>query len=714
MKRSISLLLALCLALTLAVPALADAPAGMEDALTEITLHVKEALGVEDDYTEFYSNYNDGLRPGWYLNWSADGREVSCTCDENGVITDAYVWGGGDNGSGFYGFDAAFPALTREEAAAEAEAWLERLMPEGQTGRIDRDDVTLLRGGDHCFTGRVLMNGLESPVRFTLRINDGGLSAYSRTDGYAAYLGELPGSESAVTAEEAARALREAAALELYYVTDGSEARLRYVPVGPYTLVDARTGEAVDMEALYASFGGSAQNGEMPAAEASYALGDAGRGLTEVELSSIQSYGDALDRDALDQAARALPMMGLEDFQLIRCSYAMDRDGGVTANLRYRAEITEDRLFGFSRETYEDYIAWGDTPMVYKYVTLDALDGSLRSLSTDCSLWEDGPDRLMATDHDADPAEVFLKAAAPERLEQAALCELKAAGQGPGETFARVHDGYFFPENYLYVYVNPRTETVDEFSFEWDEDVSFAPSEGIVDMDAAMDAYTDALDVTLGYAAWPEAIDYADPVFDTYISWGYTFVESLRLGWYYSEIGRPEGVDALTGRPITGSGDGAFSYEDLTGDDRAGMIRALGDAGVGLEGGLFRAGDPLTMADAARLLLRAAGFDLTSWGEDTLADMARQQGFVRDAWEARRELTRMEFLRMLLGASRYGAAAEELTGVWKTDFEDVSETDAGYAAAAQALGLAQGNTFAPEDVCTRGDGAELLYRFMAR
>ena len=66
-------------------------------------------------------------------------------------------------------------------------------------------------------------------------------------------------------------------------------------------------------------------------------------------------------------------------------------------------------------------------------------------------------------------------------------------------------------------------------------------------------------------------------------------------------------------------------------------------------------------------------------------------------WEPEEELTGDGFLRMMLGASRYGDAAELL--------ED------GYDQIAQALGLAPADGAAP---ITRAEAAELLYTFMER
>lgn len=717
MKRILSLLLTLCLAAALAVPALAETATGddMEAALQTITARVKDVLEIDDDYTDFSGNFNDGLRPGWYLYWSDDERELSVTCDEAGVVTDAYFWANRGQRDSFYGFDAAFPALEENEARAQAEAWLSRLMGEGETARIDGYTLGLTRDGAYRFYGAVLMDGLESPVTFNLRLNGDGLSSYDRSDGYSGYVGAIPAAEPAVPEADAAPALADAVALELYYVSDGDGgARLRYVPAGPYTVVDAQSGETVDMDALYASFGGTpGVNGrEMPMAEESASAADSagGRGLTEVELSSIAGYRDVLSQEALDKTVRALPSLGLEDFALARCSYAMDSEGNVTANLRYSCEMTANNLFGFPRSAYEDYITWGETPIVYKYLALDARTGALISLSTSYPLW-DG-DRTAAAAPSSAAAEGFLQAAAPEKLAESALCTLKGYEERRGMTFARLHDGYFFPENYLSVEMNA-AGTVDAFRFVWDDDVTFAPSRGIVDEAAAKAAYIGALDVTLGYVAWPEDIDYDDPALYRYADWGYTFVESLRLGYYYGGTADIAGVDALTGEPVIDADGGTFTYDDLAGESRRESIEALAAVGIGFAGGVFRPGDALTMQDGAVLLLQAAGYSVTDWDDDMLRQEAQWMGFVTAGqWQPDKVLSRMDFLRMLLGASRYGPAME-LEGIWRTTMVHAYRTNAGCASIAQALGMLEG--IGPlSAACTRADGAELLYRFMGR
>lgn len=706
MKRVLSFAAALCLLLTLSVPALAQTP-DMEAALTEVAAGVKQTLEIGGDYTDFSGNYNDSLRPGWYMYWTKEGEELSVTCDENGVITEVYRWINNDRWSDPYGFDAHFPSVSRTEAEKTAGYWLGKLVGGKERARIDAVSANLTTDGFYRFDGTILLNGLESPVMFSMRIDGSGLLSYDRSDSYVGYVGEVPEARTGADKAEASAALAEAVAMELYYVTDADgQVRLRYVPVGPYTVVDALSGEAVDMDALYASFGGSASGSravygaEAPEAAAGNAAGD--YALTEVELGAIAHYGEVLPQETLDAALRELPGLGLEGFELSRCSYAMSGDE-ITASLRYTAELTEDRLFGFSEETYEEYSSWNDRMTVTKYITMDAKTGALRSLSTSYPIW----DETRQYADDGEGAALFLRACAPEKYEECALCTLHGVSAGEGITFARVHDGYYFPENYLYVAISPEG-SVDEFRYVWDEDAEFAESRGIVDENAAIAAYIDALDVTLGYAAWPEDIDWSDPVLLRYSEWGYTFVESLRLAYYYAGTEKNAGVDALTGEPILMSGDGSFVYGDLAGDGRQSMIEELAAAGIGFDGGSFEPERAITQKEAVMLLLQAEGYDVRGWEEDDFRGEAVWFGFVGEAeWSPETGVTGAELLRMMLGASAYGAAAE-LTGIWAAEYGD-----SGHTAIASALGMIPDGMDLTAS-CTRADAAELLYGFMTR
>ena len=730
MKRFCFILLALCLVLSLAAPVLAaeeidtgmltpgvDAPEvaavppedggeSMDAALAELTARVKKTLDIDDGYTNFYSDYSDGLTPRWTLNWSDEDRQTSVDVTPEGKIMNVSSWINSAAGRDlFNGFDPAFPPLTDKEAADQAESWYGRLFTGKESGRTETSRVYLGTEGIYRYYGAVDLNGLPSPITFSLSVAGHGLDSFYRSDAYMGYVGIVPDPVPAVEEADAARALYDAAALELRYVSDGEGgAVLRYVPIGARTVVDAQSGDAVDMDALYESLGGGAEgygvamNADAAAAAEPEATLDSG--LTEAELSSIGNYADVLDQAALDERVRALPALGLEDFDLERCSYAMaGEEGDVTASLRYLGTLTEDALCGFSKAGYDQAVAEGWDMTIYKYITLDAKTGELKRVRTSYPLWEKDPTVTMdRADRDA-AAEAFLAGALPERLAETALCTLTGYEEGDQSVFAQVHEGYFYPDNCLRVTVNPASGTVDDLSVRW-EDVEFGPADEPVDMDAALGAYTDALDVTLGYVAWP--LDLAkeeNELYSAYQMWGYTYVEELRLAYYYGGTDLVYGVDALTGEPVTDeTSEGIYGYDDLTGVPQADMIAALGRAGVGFDGEQFLPERVMTVRDAVVLLLRAGGSSVSEKDDESLLDQACYQGFLKEkSWEPEEEMTGDGFLRMMLGASRYGYAAELLPD--------------GYDQIAGALDLALEDGEAP---LTRAEAAELLYTFMER
>lgn len=723
MKRLFSLLLALGLCMSLAAPAAAMTPpaAPMEQDLAEVTALVKDTLRVDQDYTEFYGDFYEDLAPRWSLNWSDEARSLSVTCDEEGKVLDAYAYTDTDSGDRFYGFDPAFPALSEAEARAMAEELLARLMGAQESARIDRTAATTGEDANYRFYGTILLNGLESPLTFTIRMDKNGLRSYSRSDSYTPYVGGLPAGNTDVTEADASAALNDTIALELYYVYDEGtgEARLQYMPVGARTVVDGVTGEAVDMEALYAGF--LAHDGvgyamtEAAAAEAPMALGRGDNDLSPMELESIGNYADAMTQEEVDALLRSMTLLGItEEFALQRCSYSMDSENGdITVSLRYTAEMTEDNLYGFSKKQYNEQKSWGDTLTIYKYITADAKTGRLLSLSTGYPLWE--KDEPYNTDAPS-VAEEFMSLCAVEMYPSVELCTLSGYEQGESLTYARVEKGYFYPENYISLEVNSATGTVDSYHFSWDEDVTFADPAGIVTAEEAAAAYADALTVTLGYVAWPEEVRRDDPELLRYIDYGYTWVESLRLGWYFGGTDEVASIDAHTGEPVgnTDGEDGVFLYSDIEDLPEKASVEALAQAGIGFAGGLFEGEKELTQGEAVFLLLQAAGYDPADWDEETLRNEAVYQGFITgESWDGATSVSRMEFLKMMVGASRYGDAAA-LAGIWDTSFNDVDDEDEGYAAIAEALGLAEGKKLRPHEACTRAMAAEFLCAFMTR
>lgn len=726
MKGFLSLFLA---ALLLAAPVWAMAPAAEQTALdaqlTEVTLQVKNTLDVPDDFTDFRGDYDDYLAGQWYLYWSAEDRELSVTASADGKVMELYLYDYGTQTEDFYGFDPAFPSLSRTEAEQTALAWLERVLGPEESARMDSVRVSLDAGDDlYRFSGTVCLYGLPSPISFSLRLNgQGEVTGFSRSDSYGGYLGTVSEPEDPSDEQAALAALTDEVEMELYWVLDGEEAALRYVPCWPRTVVEAETGKVVDMEALYESFESSYNMAggmvmETAEAEAPAAM-DNSRGLTEVELQGIENYADALAAGELDALLRAMEALGLDEgFELKNTDYTVDAGtGDIRASLRYGKTMTEDELYGYSREEYRQALEWGQSMNISKYITVDAKTGELLSVSTSYPLWEkDGGESLKEKELESIAAD-FLQAVAPEYYELSARCDLR--DYADGLVWCQLYEGYFFPENRLTVTLNAATGCVDSYFCQWQEDVSFGSTD-ILSGEEAAELYAEGMELVLGYTAWPEELDERDPLMKAYIDWGYTWIESLRAVWYFEDWNEVTAVDAVSGELIrsTAGETGDYVYEDLEDCSQRSDIEALAEAGIGLSGGRFEPEAALDQRTAVILLLQADGYRLAGqWDDERLKENAVYRGFVSaEAWDPDASMTRMDFLRALLGASRYGAAAE-LSGIWTAEFEDsgsVAPEDEGYAALARALGAVTEETLRPDDVCTRAEAAGMLAGFMRK
>lgn len=719
MKKWLCLLLSITLLAALAVPAMAETapeepPESMDATMTAVTVRVKDALKIGDDYAEFSGNWDDWLSGRWNLYWSGTGASLSVTADADGKVMDYWYYSDAESNDRFYGFDPKFPALDETEAEKTAQTWLDRLMGEGESARIDTRR-TELDDGSFRYGGTIELNGLESPIGFTMRLlSDGTLRSYSRDDAYGGYVGELPAAQAKTDKTDAAAALGETVKLELYWVSDGdSGAVLRYVPHFARHIVSAETGECVDMDALYAGFDGMGFGPDTVKAEESAAMdADGMNGLTEIELAAVQGYADAMEAAELDERLREIDELGLDGFAQTGARYSQSTDGDITCDLTYTKTMTADELYGYTRANYDEAVSYGDDLLIRKYLTVDAMTGALQSVSTNYPLWE--REDKKEKDQTA-VAEAFLAKAAPEEFAASKLCTL--SNWDDGTVWAQVEKGYFYPENRLTVTVNPSSGTVDEYERIWDDSVTFGGAKVVLEK-KALAAYIDALDVTLGYAAWPVAVSEREEYAAYAENYGYSWVEELRLAWYYSGTDRVAAVDAVTGEVIAETPAGAaYAYSDLADCPEAEAIERLGAAGIGFDGGRFSPDEALDMKTAAILLLQADGYDPANWDDTRLGEFFASDGMIDPAdWAPEAAVSRMDFLKMLLGASRYGAACA-LSGVWQTAYEDeavVARADLGYAAMAQALGLVTDGQLRPSAVCTRAAAASMLCAFLDR
>ena len=255
MKKLLSLTLALVMALGLALPASA-AEETADESLARITKSVKDTLDLDtEDYDDFWGErYEDGLTGIWDLYWSGLDTDLSVSALDDGTVI-SYRAGRPYTVSG----SEAFPTFPQGDAAAAARAaddFLDKVLTAGESVELGEPRGMDTLGGDsYRFSGTILLNGLPSPLSYSITVDAANNQVRSFSGDAAAnvFLGDVPASAASVSRDRAAGLLTDTLAVKLEYVreADSSTAVLRYLPEDTHAFyVDAATGELLDMTEL--------------------------------------------------------------------------------------------------------------------------------------------------------------------------------------------------------------------------------------------------------------------------------------------------------------------------------------------------------------------------------------------------------------------------------------------------------------------------------
>ncbi len=726
-KKLVSLALALTLGCGLAAPAGAASTA--EERLAAVTAKVKAALKLDTAaYTVFHGNLEENLlAPVWNLEWStSDGRGLSVNATEEGKILWYYLQEKREDPS--VGRTApAFPSVGREEAREAALAFVGKVLSPNESAVLEDRGTDRLSASQYSFSGKVLVNGLPAGLTFSASVDceSGRVRSFHRDDLAGRVMGGVPASRPTALSDAAGKTLRGTLKLRLEYVLDEEDehkAVLRYLPeYGDAYYVDAADGRLVNLTELRKAVemgdrGGASKNmALMDAAEGSEEAPAAGMPApTPAEAAGAEKLKGVLDRDALDQKARAVAALGLKSYTLSSASYSVPRekaeDQTVTAALRYGRQVNG--------------VSWRRT------VTLDARTGALLRVSSSGWMPEEAVKRPVGFAGAQTKAEAFLKAQCGAQFARTALYDSADALKDAGRlfhsfTFCQKANDYFCPANSLYVEVDATDGSIAAYGKEFDDSVVFDSPDGILTMDQAADAWLGTYDVTLQYVQVPVAVDYSRPEYAPLRDMGVAYLCKLVLGYRLERETDFSGIDAKTGQPVEAPRytSGSVAYDDLEGCWARKQIEALAQYQVGFVGKKFLPNKALTQLDLVLLMASTQGYRLDPAVSDSAEEAyecAYRMGMLRR--EERNDdavLTRMDAIRLILNAVGYGEAAR-LRGIYRVQFSDagrIADGDLGYAALAQGLGMVSGDgggKLSPAGTADRAQAAAMLYNLLAR
>lgn len=699
------------------------------EALTRVTLAVKGALGIGDSYTEFSgSSDKTGALNYWSLNWSSEDGNISVRANDAGkVLSYSYYDSNSDVAVEWSRrLSASIPKNTREDALEAAKAFVAPLLDENESVEWQvSDGVREIGVSSYFVAGTLFINGVKSPISInvSVRASDLTVTRFNRGDSYTLLLPEVPSADATADIDKAAEQLRGAYTLELQYVLEDGQPVLRYVLVNSKELlVDAKTGELIDVAALRdlvreGGFGTDTGVYEESAVADKSTMNSAAS-LSTVEQQAIAKLEGVKSVDELETAARAIKALGLDGkFSLASSNYSQVSYVDPDAREEDEEDMTEVYAsLRFVRERKDDE---GKVIRTSKTVRLDAKTGEFESVSG----YSNEPVTLDAKVLAAN-AEAFAK----EHAEHFDSYVLADSELNTYLTYYRHENGVPFKQDSITVCVDGSDGSIVSFSYNYTDDLTFPDTDGIVDMDAAIDAYFGAYTVELGYAELPTAVTPEDirPLFKEFAEAGYGYIYELRLV-YGAELtdGWLRGVDAKTGEAVIEKSEPrvGITYDDLNTSYAAAIASELGEYGIGYRGGKLNPTASLSQLDMLCLLLAADGYEVPD--EPTEEDInyfytrAEWLGVTFEEKDPTAVVSRMEFVRTLIGMTTYSSAAK-LEGIWAPGFADdtaIASSDIGYLAIAKALGIVKGDTdgsFHPTAAISRQDALIVLYNYMTK
>ena len=713
MKKLFSLTLAMVTALGLMLPASA-AEETTDEALARVTQAVKAALDLDTDaYDEFQGSWSeDGLTGAWDLYWSTElEEELSISALDDGTVI-SYDLGLPYTASNSGDFPV-FPQGDEAAAARAAGDFLDKVLREGESVKLEEPRGMDILGGDsYRYSGVILLNGLPSPLTYSITVDaaDNRVRSFHRTTAEDTFLGDVPSAAAAVRRDRAAKLLTDTLELKLEYVREagGTSAVLRYLPVDTDTFyVDAATGALLNLTELEDQMGGWGAGGS---ADNTAAAESEDSGLSPAEQAGIAQMEGVRSSAFLDQSLRAEPVYSLTEYALSSAAYRLAEQEGK-----------EDQVL-----CVLSYVRPGEEDSRSRTITVDARTGAVQEVFSYAPGMEEGETPALTQAEAQVKAETFLSALCGGRWSALTLYDGRdnTEDRRPYYTFTYVQQvgGIPFPENRYTVAIDSGDGSVYRLDYQYDEDVTFAGSAGIVGETAALAAWAGTYDTVLAYRLVPRPLESGDETEARLMELGLTHFYELRLTYALEREERYLGIDAATGKPAAPeSGDTAITYTDLSGSGVKADVEKLARYGVGYDGGRFRPDKQLTQWDLVALLASLEGYciDPETADEstrDTVYSVAYRMGILpRGTRDEGRAVTRGQAVKCLLDCAGYGPAAR-LQGIYTCTYSDaaaIPEADLGYAAIAQALGMVRGS-YQGDRTATRGELAAMLCRLLER
>lgn len=681
MKKIISTLVAISLVLTSAIPAFAEETDSkdLEKAITQ----VKNVVTIPADYNNFQYNSSQYEENGkqisvWYLNWNKEDYSagISASVENGGYLINFNTYSDQQK--------EGLGKTTREAGLKTATEFLAKARPDIAADLRLMKDTSNANTDRHYYQYKLYKNDVMvyfTDVQVEIDKFTGQVIGFS-CQGAGEDFSKVPSKEGVIGLAEAHKAYVDKINVILSYYShfDYNKKTLTIFPAysGTNTLgkvIDAKTGEAVDLYSDYINYGDRyAMGGMAKTMDSAVAENE----LTKEELAAVEHVAGLISKEKAESILR-------------------DTAPGITSSMKaLSASLSKNYI-------EPDKYLW-EIGFDGAYGVVNAKTGEVTSFyvySADSSKGNAGLSEARAKEK----AEAFMKKAAPEKFAQSRFYEspvyrLYRTGSDENVTdysfnYYRQVNGIDFIGNGFTVIVNKASGMITHYDCSWYDGVTFPAIDNVIPEEKAFDAVNTTGKMDLMYKKVKDGE--IALVYDFTFSVGNFLIDPAsgsRLGW----DGKPYKDSSLP------------EYTDVKGHWAEATIKKLLDNGYYLEGEKFNPNQKINQMSFLRYLYSPIQL---YYDDEQFYKMLINDKIIKENEKAPAALlSRQDAAKFVVRFLGQGKAAEH-PEIFINPFKDkVTDSYKGYAAICYGLKVMQGDKkgrFNGLNQVTNAEAATIIY-----
>lgn len=700
MKKMLSSLIAVVMAASGAVPAMAKDTAKMQQILEEVKARIPDT----DEYESFSSETREEDGDIRYsFNWRTDKdgkyKDMSLTVTDDGVISSYYYY---DNELYRYDGEPNVNRLSQEEALMKAKELVKALNPDIYSSLVieKSGERISLYDSTYGFSVKRCENGIpvyQDTGYLTVNSNADRLIGFNLnyTEGLA--FGDASGAKDTKGAWEAFSANM---GMELEYRTeykdDKETAYLVYVPkMNEDQYIDAYTGECGEIVEVY-PYDRFYAGGSVAMNEAAADMGaEQRKELSPRELEEMEKVSGLLSEAEAEELVRGMAALDFDKamtLEAISCYKGWRSDDDYYYRLR------------FSSNT--------DTGYNYGYAEINAKTGELISWTGRNGIAEE-PDKELEREELVKTCTELLPQLAPKHFGEGSAKDYLINEDNENASnvhYTRYVNGIKFGNDTVSIGINPESGKVNYYYIYY-TDIEFPSAQNVITADEAAKSLSEQAEMTLYYI--PTVSDVNSKKLK---------VDTVKLGYIIDNLYNCR-IDANTGkiRDNEYTEETIPEYTDISGHYAENAIKTLAKYGIGFESGEFKPDAVITQQEYAALLVSTfvnhspiilkSGDELNRYYTIALGNDIIKEGDGEPAAALTREKAAVYMIRAM-GAEKYA----QLTDIFKPMFPDVTE-NVGYIGILAGMKVFKGDengNFNPEKQLTRAEAVMTIYNYLTK